>query len=165
MGLFDRLSGRRKSEDALAQARAEAGDEGVDIAPIAAPVTTDSGEVIGKPIQQAGFGTEGVEIPGMENLGALGPMIQQAIASGNAQVINQPEMSVYMENAQSARKAVLEVLAKHGIDAEPGSGQQISITNPNMAQEIFQALSQSGAFDATALEQGEQPRTEPTPGA
>ena len=166
MGLFDRLRGRRQSEDALAQARAEAGAAGVEIAPIAAPVTSDSGEVIGAPIQQAGFGAEGIQIPGLENMGALGPMIQQAIASGNAQVINTPTEVINLAGADpgAARKAVLDVLAKHGIDAQAGSGQQIPVTNPQVAQDIFAAL---GKFGLDPKELGGamgQPGAEPTPG-
>ena len=152
----------------LAQARAEAGAAGVEIAPVAEPVESDSGEVIGKPIDP--MGAEGFQVPGLENMGALGPMIQQAIAGGHAQVIQTPPQIMNIAaDAEGARKAVLDVLAKHGVDANAGSGQQISVTNPQMVQDIFAALGQFGVNpnqlgEATGQPETAPPPTEPTPG-
>src|SRR5436305_8974097 len=128
MGLFDRFKGRRQSEDALAQARAgeQADPAAAAPAPSAGPPPPAPSLGIGEaPSAYAG----GTQIPGIENMGALGAMIQQAAASGNMQVIQQPTQTVNVENAMAARQAVMDVLAKHGINTTPGQAQAISVNN------------------------------------
>src|SRR4051794_21815699 len=106
MGLFDRFKSRRDSEDALAQARAEAGMQpgqaGVGGQPTdpAAPAPPPPGDPsLGVPLTQYGTPTDGtvmpggqgqdVQIPGVGNLGALMSMIQQAAAQGNLHIDTQ----------------------------------------------------------------------------
>jgi hypothetical protein len=105
MGLFDRLRGRHDSEDALAQARAEAGvppsapsvNPSSDPAQPAVPAPGDPS--LGVPLTQYGTPTDGtvlpagqgqdVNIPGIGDLGALMGMIQQAAAQGNLHIDTQ----------------------------------------------------------------------------
>jgi hypothetical protein len=138
MGLMDFFKGRRRNEDALASARA-----GGDVAPAPppAPVTGEHGESIGAPVNPM----QGFAVPGMEHMGALGPMIQQAIDAGHAQVYQPtPQVMNMGEHADEARTEILEVLAKHGINAQPGSGQSIPVYDANMMNEIFGVLGKHG---------------------
>ena len=106
MGLFDRFKSRRGSEDALAQARAEAGmqpgqaDVGGQPATPPAPAAPPPGDPsLGVPLTQYGTPTDGtvlpggqgqnVQIPGVGDLGALMGMIQNAAAQGNLHIDTQ----------------------------------------------------------------------------
>jgi hypothetical protein len=152
MGLFDRLRGRRRSEDALAAARQQAPDAGIP----AAPITGEHGEQIGAPPPAASFG--GFSVGGLENMGALGPLIQQAIDSGHAQVYQAPPQVYNMtEHGDQARQEILDVLSKHGINAQPGSGQSIPVYDPNMMNEIFGVLGKYGMNPGTFQIPGMQP--------
>lgn len=158
MGLFDFFKGRRNSEDAMASARA-----GEEVAPevIAAPITGADGEQIGAPVNPA---TE-FSVPGLQNMGALGPLIQQAIDAGHAQVVQAPPQVMSVGgNPGEARQQILDVLAKHGIDAQPGSGQSIPVYDPNMMNEIFGVLGQHG-LNPTQFQIPGAPGTPPTPPA
>jgi hypothetical protein len=157
MGLFDRLRGRRQSEDALAQARAEVGPA-AEVGPLA-PVKSDSGEVIGKPIDQAGFDMGAMQIPGLENMGALGPIIQHAIEHHQAQVIS-PQFSAYVQNASEMQKDMMAVLAKHGFDPTSANPQAIQVASAGFTQDMFAAMQKHG-FDPN---QFGAPGGEPTPG-
>jgi len=140
MGLFDRFKGRRNSEDALAAARAE-GEVTAATAPPAPPITGEHGEQIGAPPSLASQ----FSVPGLENMGALGPLIQQAINNGHAQVVQAPpQVDNMAEQGSQARQDILDVLAKHGINAQPGSGQSIPVYDPNMMNEIFGVLGKYG---------------------
>src|SRR4051794_19142082 len=113
MGIRDFFGSRRKSEDALAAAREEAGAAPTspvqDMAAPAPPITGAHGEQIGAPPSAAG----GFSVQGLENMGALGPMIQQAIDSGHAQVYQAPPQVLNMTGGDSgeARQEILDVLA------------------------------------------------------
>ena len=140
MGLFDFFKGRRQSEDALAAARS--GDEVAPGLPAPAPpITGEHGEQIGAaPDPAAAF-----SVPGLQNMGGLGPLIQQAIDNGHAQVYQAPPQVYNMaEHGLQARQEILDVLAKHGINAQPGSGQSIPVYDPNMINEIFGVLGKYG---------------------
>src|SRR4051794_1292382 len=105
MGLFDRFKSRRGSEDALAQARAEAGIEpgSASIQPSADPaqpaVPAPGDPSLGVPLSQYGTPTDGsglpagqgqdIQIPGIGNLAALQAMIQNAAAQGNLHIDTQ----------------------------------------------------------------------------
>src|SRR4051794_39277128 len=106
MGLFNRFKSRREGEDALAQARAEAGVQpgetqvGGQPANPAGPAPPPAGDPsLGVPLTQYGTPTDGtvlpggqgqdVQTPGVGNLGALMSMIQQAAAQGNLHIDTQ----------------------------------------------------------------------------
>lgn len=163
MGLFDRLRGRKQSEDALAQARAEmpATEQMASPAPVAPPAGEPS---LGVPLNQFGTPTDGtqlaggqnVQIPGVGDLGALMAMIQQAAAQGNLHIDTQnlqmgmqgmpgqqgtPMMGMPMLDLRSdpsRRQVVFDILKKHGFD--PHEGQAIQVTDPAIQAEIMQAL-------------------------
>ena len=171
MGLFN--FGRRKNEDALAQARS--GSE-AETAPPAAPgmpapapsITGEHGEQIGAPppAEMAGFSVEG-----LQNMGALGPLIQQAIDNGHAQVYSGAQVTNMVEHGQEMQKEIMDVLAKHGIDAQAGSGQSIPLYDPNMMNEIFGVLGKYGMNPMQGMQgiagmqglPGAQPPTTPPP--
>ncbi len=141
MGLFDFFMGRRREEDALASARAESANEVAPTAMPAPPITGPDDQPIGAPPDT----TAGFSVPGLENMGALGPLVQQAIDSGHAQVRQAPPQVYEMaEHGDEARQEILDVLAKHGINAQPGSGQSIPVDDPNMMNEIFGVLGKYG---------------------
>jgi septum formation topological specificity factor MinE len=161
MGLFDRFKGRRQSEDALAGARAEA----PTTAGAPAPLKTDSGETIGVPVNSMGLAPGETpaalagQVPGLENLGAIGAMIQQAVASGNVQVI-QAESQQMQQQALAMRQSMLDVLAKHGVDATPGAGQSFPMGNMELQKDIMAVLQKHGVstgFDPAAMGFGTPP--------
>lgn len=142
MGLFDRFRGRRDSEDALASARRA--QDGA-----AAPLETDSGEAIGVPVNSMGLsaGEQPAEltgpVPGLENLGALGQMIQHAVASGDVEVIRAESQQI-QQQALAMRSSMLEVFAKHGVDASAGAGQSFPMANMVLQQDIMAVLEKHG---------------------
>jgi hypothetical protein len=143
MGLFDRLKGRRDDEDALAQARGTQD-------PGAAPVHSDSGETIGTPVGEmnmsAGAGAPGWtgHIPGIENLGAFGTAIQQAVSTGNFQVI-QAEAQQMQAQAMAMQKDMAEVYAKHGVDMTGGHTSQVD--DPQALQQDLLAVMKKHGMD------------------
>lgn len=148
MGLFDRMKGRRDEEDALAQARRTQD-------PAAAPVVSESGETIGTPVNSmglsagempAGWGT-GQQMGGLENLGALGAAIQQAMASGNFQVV-QAEAQQMREQAMGMQKDMQEVYAKHGVDMTGGTTPHVD--NPEQLQkDLLEVMKKHGMDPGT----------------
>ena len=183
MGLFDRFKGRRDSEDALAQARAEAGMQQPPQPaqqPDATAVPAPGDPNLGVPLSQFGTPTDGtalpagqganVNIPGVGDLGALMTMIQQAAAQGNLHIDTQnlqmgmggmqgmPGMNMGMpmldlRQDPSRRQVVFDILKKHGYD--PHEGQAIQVTDPQIQAEIMQALNQHA--------QGQMPPQVPPP--
>src|SRR3954452_11418269 len=105
MGLFDRFKSRRDGEDALAQAREEAGIEpgSASIEPSADPaqpaVPAPGDPSLGVPLSQYGTPTDGtvlpsgpgqdIQIPGIGNLAALQGLIQTAAAQGHLHIDTQ----------------------------------------------------------------------------
>jgi hypothetical protein len=159
MGLFDRLRGRRDSEDALARARAEAAQ--ADQAEAAVPATPLPGEAdLGVPLTSSGTpqgsaeaaGAENVQIPGIGGIPELQALIAQAAAQGHLHVdVEKMQMgmpgagamgmpAIDLRSNPDKRAVVFEILRKHGLD--PHEGQAIQVTDPQIQAEIFQALQQ-----------------------
>jgi len=90
-------------------------------------------------------------------MGALGPMIQQAIASGQSQVVMPPQIAAYVENAEQMREDVLAVLAEHGVDATPGSAQAIPVANAELMKDMLAAMSRHGLGPNQVAPGGEPP--------
>jgi hypothetical protein len=160
MGLFDRLRGRRDSEDALARARAEAAQTDQAEA-VAGPATPSSGDAdLGVPLTSSGTpqgsaeaaGAENVQIPGIGGIPELQALIAQAAAQGHLHVdVEKMQMgmpgagamgmpAIDLRSNPDKRAVVFEILRKHGLD--PHEGQAIQVTDPQIQAEIFQALQQ-----------------------
>jgi septum formation topological specificity factor MinE len=143
MGLLDRFKGRRDEEDALAQARRTQ-----DAAP--APIVSESGESIGTPVNAMGLSagemptgwSAGQQVGGLENLGAIGAAIQQAMATGNFQVV-QAEAQQMQQQAQGMREDMMAVYAKHGVDMTGGTTPQVD--NPQqLQQDLLEVMKKHG---------------------
>jgi hypothetical protein len=143
MGFLDRMKGRRDGEDALAQARRTQ-----DAAP--APVVSESGEAIGTPVNEMGLSAGeapamlagGQQIPGIANLGAIGAAIQQAMSTGNFQVV-QAEAQQMQQQAMGMREDMMAVYAKHGVDMTGGHTSQVD--NPEqLQQDLLEVMKKHG---------------------
>jgi hypothetical protein len=156
MGLLDRFRGRRESEDALAQARAEAAQAGEPDAAAAVPAPGDAN--LGVPLTSYGtpqgsteIGTgENVQIPGIGGIPELQALIAQAASQGHLHIdVNQMQMgmpgagalgmpAIDLRSNPEKRKVVFDILRKHGFD--PHEGQAVQVTDPQIQAEIMQAL-------------------------
>ncbi len=141
MGLMDRFKGRRDEEDAMAQAR-RTQDAG------AAPVVSESGETIGTPVNEmsmsagASAGLGAGQIPGIQNLGAIGAAIQQAMTTGNFQVV-QAEAQQMQQQAMGMQKDLQEVYARHGVDMTGGHTSQVD--DPEQLQkDVMEVMKKHG---------------------
>ena len=138
MGFF---SWRRKKESAIPESSADAPALGSFANP-------DAETVVG---QQVGGGTPAFQMPGMDVgdtlalLGQIGPMIQQAIASGNAQISVGEPQTIDMRGTDLGEQ-IKGIMAQHGIDPETGTANAPGDTNTymQMQQQILQALAQHG---------------------
>jgi hypothetical protein len=159
MGLFDRLRGRRDSEDALAHARAEAAQTGQAEA-AAAPAPPPGDPNLGVPLTSSGTpqgstetaGAENIQIPGIGGIPELQALIAQAAAQGHLHVdVEKMQMgmpgagamgmpAIDLRSNPEKREVVFEILRRHGLD--PHEGQAIQVTDPQIQAEIFQALQQ-----------------------
>jgi hypothetical protein len=168
MGLFDRFRGRRESEDALAQARAEAAQAGEPEAVAASAVPAPGDPDLGVPLTSYGTpegstpvaGGENIQIPGIGGIPELQALISQAAAQGHLHVdVEKMQMgmpgagamgmpAIDLRSNPERRKVVFEILRKHGYD--PHEGEAIRVTDPQLQAEIFQALQQPPADPPTA---------------
>jgi hypothetical protein len=190
MGLFDRFKGRRSSEDALAQARSEAGMDasGAPVTPgaepgqPAAPAPAPGDPNLGVPLNQFGSPTDGtqlpagqnVQIPGVGDMGALMAMIQSAASQGHLHIDTQ-KLQMGMAGMQGAQ----------GMQGMMGMGMPMLDLrqDPSRRQVVFDILKKHGfdphegqAIQVTdpqiqaeimqALQQhaaGQQPQVQPPP--
>ena len=162
MGFLDRMKGRRDDEDALAQARRTQ-----DAAP--PPVVSETGETIGTPVNEMSLsagqlpgGLAGGQIPDMSHLGAIGAAIQQAMATGNFQVV-QAEAQQMQQQAMGMREDMMAVYAKHGVDMTGGTTPQVD--NPQqLQQDLLEVMKKhgmdpgNGSFAWFGMSQGGQPQ-------
>lgn len=71
-------------------------------------------------------------------------MIQQAMAQGNVEVTQGESRTIDLRGS-GLREEIMGIMREHGIDADPGSGQQIDASSmPGMQQQILEALEQHG---------------------
>ena len=152
MGLFDFFKGRRADEDALANAR--------EVEPMAEPTTlgsfagSEDQAVVG---QQVPGTTTSVDVQGMSAadglamLSQLGPMIQQAMATGNVQ-ITQGEPQVLDLRGTGLREEIMGIMSQHGIDPDTGASDATvnAADYGDMQKQILEALSKHGI--STGLE-------------
>lgn len=101
--------------------------------------------------EQVGGGQPGFELQGLgleDGLAALsqiGPTIQQAIASGNAQVY-QGQSQVLDMRGSGLREEILGIMNQHGIDPQAGTANKAVDASAygNMQQQILEALAKHG---------------------
>jgi hypothetical protein len=152
VGFFSR---RRKKESAIPEAT-----EGTALGSFA---KADGQPVIG---QQVGGGGPQFNMPGMDVtdtlslLTQIGPMIQQAIASGNVQV-TQGAPQVINARGTELGEQIKEIMRQHGIDPESGqvNGQGDPSSYMQMQQQIMETLGQHGIN--TGWQAGETPQIPP----
>lgn len=149
MGLFDFFSRRRRRESPV-RLPADATALGSFAPAEAQPVV--GGQVAGSGFDGAGSGGDQSRLQGVaggaEALAALtrlGPMIQQALATGNVQVQVGDPPAVDMRGSALGDE-IREIMARHGVDAEGGSATKSIDMNSRSAiqQEILAALSRQG---------------------
>lgn len=135
MGFFSR---RRKRESAIPDSTGEAA-LGSFASPEGQPVV--GSQVGGGSPDLASMGVA----DGLAALTQIGPMIQQAIASGNVQ-ISQGEPQVLDLRGSGLREEILEIMGRHGIDPQKGvvdAGADAS-SYAEMQQQIMAALAKHG---------------------
>jgi protein-tyrosine-phosphatase len=136
MGFFSR---RRKREAALTETTDTA------LGSFASP---EGQPVVG---QQVGGGQPEMNLQGLgamdglKMLSQLGPMIQQAMASGNVQ-ISQGQPQVLDMRGSGLREEILGIMNQHGIDPDAGTADQNIDASAygNMQQQILEALAKHG---------------------
>ena len=140
MGFF---SWRRKKESAIPESST---DSPAALGSFANP---EGQEVVGQQVSggmPAGFSAQGMDVgDALGMLTQLGPMIQQAMASGNVQ-ITQGEPQVINARGTELGEQIKGIMAQHGIDPESGQVNAQGDTNSymQMQQQILQALAQHG---------------------
>jgi hypothetical protein len=136
VGFFSR---RRKKESAIPQSSDTA---------LGSFAKTDGQSVVG---QQVGGGTPAFNMPGTDVgdtlalLGQIGPMIQQAMASGNVQITQGEAQTIDMRGTDLGEQ-LKGIMAQHGIDPETGTVNAPGDTNTyvQMQQQILQTLAEHG---------------------
>ncbi len=146
MGLFDFFKGRRADEDALAQAREV--ESTAEPNPLGSSASPEGQDVVGQqvPGTTTNFNVEGMSAAdGLAMLSQLGPMIQQAMATGNVQ-ITQEEPQVLDLRGTGLREEIMGIMSQHGID--PNTGATDATVNAadygDMQKQILEALSKHG---------------------
>jgi hypothetical protein len=143
VGLFDFFKGRRDSEDALAAAR-----EGEPPA-LGSFASHDGESVVGQQVpgaQMANIDVQGLSAAdGLAMLAQLGPMIQQAMATGNVQ-ITQGEPQVLDLRGTGLREEIMGIMSQHGIDPENHAmNANVNAADyGDMQRQILEALGKHG---------------------
>lgn len=135
MGFFSR---RRKRESTIP-------DSATGPAALGSFANPEGQPVVG---QQVGGGAPELgALSGMDGLAMLtqiGPMIQQAIASGNVQ-ISQGEPQVLDMRGTGLREEIMEIMSQHGVDPEKGVVHGGDASGyMEMQQQIMAALAKHG---------------------
>ena len=138
MGLFDFFKSRREKESALQPSEIES-----------APGTfanPEGQQVVGTQVP----GTSGIEVQGMSAadglamLSQLGPMIQQAMKTGNVQISQMPPQVIDMRGT-GLREEILGIMGQHGISTDGSSGETVNAADyGEMQKQIAEALEKHG---------------------
>ena len=161
MGFF---SWRRKKESAIPESTETA---------LGSFANPEGQAVVGQQVSggmPAGFSAQGMDVGDtLAMLSQIGPMIQQAMASGNVQITQGEAQTIDMRGTDLGEQ-IKGIMAQHGIDPESGQVNVQGDTNTymQMQQQILQALAQHGidpnasgtSINVTNVEiegQGEQP--------
>jgi hypothetical protein len=138
MGLFDFFKSRRAKESAIPNQEVEPAP-GAFANPEGQPVV--GGQVPGAP----GFEVQGMSTAdGLAVLSQLGPMIQQAMKTGNVQVSQLPPQVIDMRGT-GLREEILGIMGQHGISTDGSSGETVNAANyGDMQKQIAEALEKHG---------------------
>ena len=135
MGFFSR---RRQRESAVPESANEPA--------LGSFANPEGQEVVG---QQVGGGQPGAidlqnlgMTDGLAALSQLGPMIQQAIATGNVQ-ISQGEPQVIDMRGSGLREEIMGIMSEHGVDPAAGTANT-NVDAGAMQQQILAALAKHG---------------------
>ena len=155
MGLFDFLRRRRDRESAT-----HGLSTGLDPSEQIQP-----GGEMGSSQPVSAFDTNPPAQPGQAQdvdwakLAQIGPMIQQAIQSGNVQISQGEPQSIDLRGSGELRDQIMDIMRQHGIDPEAGAAQSFDASQmPAMQQQILDALSQSGVDLGGLSSSAEEPR-------
>ena len=142
--MFDFFKSRKAKESAI-PVSAEVTDEVRSLGSFANP---EGQPVVGSQVPGApGFDVKGMNAAdGLAMLSQLGPMIQQAIKTGNVQ-ITQGQPQVIDMRGTGLREEILGIMGQHGISTD-GSGTQAGAVNAgdygDMQKQIAEALEKHG---------------------
>lgn len=142
MGMFSFFKGRRERESALPPS-SNLSEPGEQLGSFANP---EGQPVVGKQVGGAGDFGSVAGMGGLEALAQLGPMIQQAIATGNVQIQQGTPQEIDLRGNGDLREQILGIMQQHGIDAEGGTatGPIDAGSYGDMQRQILEALSQHG---------------------
>jgi hypothetical protein len=136
MGFFSR---RKKKESAIPESANEQA--------LGSFANAEGQPVIG---QQVGGGQPQIDLQnmgaldGLQTLMQLGPMIQQAMATGNVQV-SQGEPQVLDMRGSGLREEILGIMSQHGIDPENATASNVDASAyGDMQKQILDALAKHG---------------------
>jgi hypothetical protein len=105
--------------------------------------------VVGQPVPGGQPGAIDLQsmggVDGLAALAQLGPMIQQAMASGNVQ-ISQGDPAVLDMRGSGLREEIMGIMSQHGIDTGGGSANQNVDASAygDMQKQILEALAKHG---------------------
>ena len=139
MGLFDFFKSRREKESAIPGAG--------EAEPAPGSFANPEGQaVVGSQVPGApGFEVQGMSAAdGLAMLSQLGPMIQQAMKTGNVQVSQLPPQVIDMRGT-GLREEILGIMGQHGISTDGSSGETVNAANyGDMQKQIAEALEKHG---------------------
>jgi hypothetical protein len=140
VGLFDFFKNRRNKESAIqlsADAEAHPGS-------FANP---EGQAVVGSQVAggSTGFDVQGLSAAdGLALLTQLGPMIQEAMKTGNVQISQMPPQVIDMRGT-GLREEILGIMGQHGISADGSSGETVNAGDyGDMQKQIAEALEKHG---------------------
>jgi hypothetical protein len=142
MGMFDIFKGRRAKESAI-PVSTEVESQTQQLGSFA---SAEGQEVVGKQVPGApGFDVQGMSAAdGLAMLSQLGPMIQQAMKTGNVQVSQMPPQVIDMRGT-GLREEILGIMGQHGISTDGSSGETVNTADYGaMQKQIAEALEKHG---------------------
>jgi hypothetical protein len=142
MGMFDFFKSRKAKESAISSQEVESMAE-----PAPGSFANPEGQaVVGSQVPGApGFNVTGMSAAdGLAVLSQLGPMIQQAMKTGNVQISQLPPQVIDMRGP-GLREEILGLLGQHGISTDGSSGETVNAANyGDMQKQIAEALEKHG---------------------
>lgn len=160
MGLGDFFRRRRERESALPQSELSEAQQGA----LGSFARSEGQPVVGSQVGggQPDFGSlEGMD--GLAALTQLGPMIQQAMASGNVQIqVGEPQ-TIDMRGSDLGAE-IKQIMRDHGIDPDGQTGAQVDASAyGDMQRQMLEALARHGidpGASGTSLQFGTSPDTD-----
>jgi hypothetical protein len=139
MGMFDFFKSRKAKESAIPTQEVETSPGSF--------ANPEGQAVVGSQVPGAepGFNAQGMSAAdGLAMLSQLGPMIQQAMKTGNVQISQMPPQVIDMRGT-GLREEILGIMGQHGISTDGGSGETVNAANyGEMQKQIAEALEKHG---------------------